>query len=235
MKRSREQSLSFFNTRMTSSRGDERELYRTPVALVDSILCSLFQKHPELIDKTWIDPCAADGLWVERSKLLGVKKSISYDIVPLNSSVIKQDFLLLDSIPANSFIIGNPPFSLVKQFVKKALSLTDTCYFLGGSALLTGALSSSCSLLHRFEGAEGRQTDVRSKAVFTDTSGNGVLVWTCGCLFDRNSHQKFERVNSKVDGTFRVGVYNYCVPDDRVVAISAKNIYKDLSSVYNKV
>lgn len=222
MKRTKEQALTFFQKRKTEERGEARELYKTPVHLVDRIIDSLLEWYPALKEKIWIDPCAADGVWLERAKLKGVKECISYDLKPINENVIEQDFLALETVPPNSFILGNPPYSLVKQFIDKALELTDICYFLGGSMKLTGALSSKCILLHRFEGAEGNQTDLRSKGTFVDTNGEKVIVWTCGTLCDRGEYPIFERYKEKTENSFRVGIYNYCYLDKRVMALKDK-------------
>jgi hypothetical protein len=226
MKRTKEQSLTFFQTRNTNDRGDERELYNTPIHLIDQIISSLLENVPELKDKVWIDPCAADGIWLERAKLKGIKSCLNYDLKPLKSDVKEQDFLQLESVPENSFIIGNPPYSLVKEFIDKALELTDICYFLGGSMKLTGAQSSKCKLLHRFEGAEGNQIDLRSKAIFVDTNDKKVIVWTCGTLCDKEKHPTFIRHKERVDSSFRVGIYNYCSFDKRIYIINAKNTNK---------
>ncbi len=223
MKRTKEQSLSFFQTRNTKDRGEERELYKTPIHLIDRIIDSLLKNFPELKEKVWIDPCAADGIWLERAKLKGIKTCLNYDLKPIKKGVKKQDFLKLKSVPENSFIVGNPPYSLVKEFIEKALELTDICYFLGGSMKLTGALSSKCKLLHRFEGAEGNQVDLRSKGTFVDTNGKKVIVWTCGALCDNKNHPLFVRHKEIVENSFRVGIYNYCSFDKRIHIIKDKN------------
>lgn len=140
----------------------------------------------------------------------------------MKKGIKEQNFLELTEVPENSFILGNPPYSLVKEFINKSLELTDVCYFLGGSMKLTGALSERCKLLHRFEGAEGNQSDFRSKATFKDTNDKNVIVWTCGALCDRADHPVFNRPKEKVDGSFRVGIYNYCIEDSRVIKLSDK-------------
>lgn len=222
MKRTKEQALSFFQTRKTETRGEDRELYKTPPDLIDKIIDSLLSKYPELKEKVWIDPCAADGIWLERAKLKGIKTCINYDLKPLKKGVKKQDFLTLKKVPDNCFIIGNPPYSMVKEFINKALELTDICYFLGGSMKLTGDLSRKCKMLHRFEGAEGNQKDFRSKATFKDTHDKNVIIWTCGTLCDNKEHSPFVRFKEQEDKTFRVGIYNYCKQDSRVVKLSDK-------------
>lgn len=181
---------------------------------MDSILFN----YPELKSRLWIDPCAGDGRWEQIIKSKGINVK-SYDIKPLNDNVIQADFLTKEDYGENIFIIGNPPFSLLNKFVDKALKLTNKCYFLGGSQLITGKLSRSVDMLHRFEGFEGNQKDLRSKILFKDTNNTNVIIWCCGALFDRGVNKNFIRNNFKNETNFRVSVQNYCEPDERVKII----------------
>ena len=222
-KRTPEQAKSFFKIRHTSIRGFDRELYSTPVPVIKKIVDNLLLVFPWLKDMVWIDPCAGDGRWERVIKTHGIE-CYSYDIVPLLPEVKKQDFLTADRslYPQKPFIfIGNPPFSLLKQFIKKALSFTHYCYFLGGSQLITGTLSPQVVLLHRFEGFEGNQKDLRSKIVFDDTLGKDVLVWCCGAMFfsQPKPNLKLKRNEVKDANNFRVGIKTYCTPDERVNVI----------------
>ena len=142
---------------------------------------------------------------------------LSFDIEPKSSSVLKQDFFDFNDVREDLFIVGNPPFSMVEKFVEKALTLVPECYFLGGSQLLTGRLSSKVCELHRFEGREGNQKDKRSKLIFEDTLGKKVPVWCCGALFDRNEHEKFSRTGEGV--SFATSVKCVCFEDERVIAL----------------
>ena len=223
MKRTLEQSKSFFNIRHTDKRGFNRELYFTPISVIDKIVFSLLLVFPWLREMVWIDPCAGDGRWGEVFKKYGIE-CYSYDITPLSPEVKQQDFLTAErSLYTQKpiFFIGNPPFSLLKQFINKALSLTHYCYFLGGSQLITGTLSPQVVLLHRFEGFEGNQKDLRSKIVFNDTLGKDVLVWCCGGMFFSHGKDDFklQRSTFKDKDNFRVGIKTYCYPDERVHTI----------------
>lgn len=219
-KRTPEQSKSFFK-RETDKRGDGRELYITPIPVIEQIVSSLIKERPELKEKIWIDPCAGDGRWAEVIKKYGIECS-SYDIHPLNKNVKKHDFLNeIKWFPYNKlFFIGNPPFSLLKQFVNMGLLLTDSCYFLGGSQIITGQLADKVDLLHRFEGYEGNQKDKRSKITFIDSNGKDVIVWCCGALFTKKEHNKFNRGENLIDNSFRVGIKTYCNSDERVVLLN---------------
>ena len=123
----------------------------------------------------------------------------------------------MEKFDEDVFIIGNPPFSELKKFVNKALEISNECYFLGGSQLITGGLSDKVSLLHRFEGSEGNQKDLRSKITFIDTDNKPVIVWCCGAIFDKGGHDKFSRGKEMKDGHFRTSVQCFCQEDDRVV------------------
>ena len=216
-KRTPEQAKSFFK-RFTKTRGEGRELYKTPLQVIKDIVDSIILNYPELKSKLWIDPCAGDGRWEEVIKSKGIKCQ-SYDLQPLNNNVKQADFLIKEDYGENIFIVGNPPFSLLEKFVEKALKLTNKCYFLGGSQIITGKLSTKVDLLHRFEGFEGNQKDLRSKVVFKDTNDKDVIIWCCGAIFDRGVNRNFIRNNYKNESNFRVSIQNYCEQDDRVITI----------------
>lgn len=219
-KRTYEQSLTFFK-RDTSKRGDGRELYKTPYIIIERIVENLLSEYPELKNKFWIDPCAGDGRWEDVIKKYDIKCK-SYDLTPLNNNVVQQDFLTSSFTEDNLFFIGNPPFSLVKQFVKKSLEMADSCYFLGGSQVITGTLSNKVRLLHRFEGVEGNQKDLRSKISFVDTLDKEVYIWCCGALFDNTEHKTFNRSREYIPNYFATGVKCFCEPDDRIRCLYGK-------------
>ena len=226
MKRTPEQARSFFKIRHTGSRGEGRELYKTPSWLIKSIVDSLVEHRPELMERTWIDPCAGDGRWGDAVRSHGIQ-CLDYDLHPLKEGIIEQDFLSSDfSGIGNAFFIGNPPFSLLKQFVEKSLEFSDCCYFLGGGRIITGSFGANVALLHRFEGAEGRQKDRRSKAWFLDTNGNEVIVWCCGALFERKTHEPFHIYTEMNGNSFSTGVHCFCEEDERVVAICKNGVSK---------
>jgi len=206
----------YFKNRNTSKRGKNRELYFTPDFIIKLIVDDLLDTYPELREKTWVDPCAADGRWEKYIRSKGITCK-SYDLCPLDSTVIQQDFLN-DSCTSlkDCFIIGNPPFSLLKPFIKKALSLTDQCYFLGGSQIITGKLSDKVKMLHTFENFEGNQKDHRSKIAFIDTLNNDLMVWCCGAVFTNDTQPNFVRNKIITPTNFRVGATSLCEKDSRV-------------------
>lgn len=217
--RTYEQSLTFFKHK-TESRGDNRELYKTPYVVIHDIVDSLLEEYPSLRDKHWIDPCAGDGRWEHVIVNEFGLECKSYDIQPLAKNVIQEDFLTSVHSGDDLFFIGNPPFSLLKRFINRALSMAESCYFLGGSQLITGSLSDKVALLHRFYGAEGNQKDNRSKVNFIDTNGKKVPVWCCGALFDGGGHPKMERVSVQRDGyDFATSPKCFCYEDLRVISL----------------
>lgn len=220
MKRTPEQCKTFFK-RKTDERGFGRELYKTPYDMIEKIVVSILENRPFLKDKKWIDPCAGDGRWQEVIEKYGITCE-SYDLEPINNNVKQQDFLTSSFTEDNLFFIGNPPFSLLKQFISKSLEMADSCYYLGGSQIITGTLSTKVDLLHRFERCEGNQKDKRSKIPFKDTLNNDVYVWCCGAIFDNNDHKPFIRNDGFVDGWFRTSVKCFCKEDERVINISVK-------------
>ena len=145
-------------------------------------------------------------------------KCKSFDIKPLNENVKCQDFYNFYT-NEDIFIIGNPPFSQLKEFINKSLTLCDECYFLGGSMLITGGLSNKVNLLYRFEGQEGNQKDKRTKIKFIDSNDEDLLVWCCGACFDNKNHNKFERSDFYNDNSFRISVKKYCNFDERVIKL----------------
>lgn len=220
MKRTPEQCKSFFQ-RNTDNRGFGRELYQTPYPIIEKIVSSIIEQRPSLKNKKWIDPCAGDGRWQEVIEKHGIVCE-SYDLEPLTENVRQQDFLTSSFTEDNLFFIGNPPFSLLKQFVNKSLEMADSCYYLGGSQIITGTLSNKVDLLHRFEGCEGNQKDKRSKISFNDTLNQDVYVWCCGAIFDNVVHQPFERNNGYIENWFRTSIQTFCKEDERVFTINVK-------------
>lgn len=218
MKRTYEQSKTFFQIRHTDKRGCDRELYKTPYYMIEQIVDSIIQHRPELTNILWIDPCAADGRWEEVIKSRGIRCK-SYDLVPLNDNVEKMNFYEMEKPNEEIFIIGNPPFSELKKFVEKALSISNECYFLGGSQIITGKLANKVSLLHRFEGHEGNQKDRRSKITFIDSNDKNVAVWCCGAIFDNKENKSFIRGEFPKENTFRTSVKCFCEEDERVIRL----------------
>lgn len=78
----------------------------------------------------YLEPSAGSGVFLNFLN----KPYIAYDIEPEDERVIKQDFLSLGlNYKPGRCIIGNPPFgtnTLVKQFYKKSIQLSDYIAFI---------------------------------------------------------------------------------------------------------
>lgn len=208
----------YFNHK-TKYRGLQRELYFTKQDIILKIVNSLLNNYPNLRNKTWIDPCAADGRWGNIIKQNFNINCESYDINPLSNNVKQLDFLNSNFNGENLFFIGNPPYSLTNKFVEKALLFSNYCYFLG-TGMNMNKLGNKILLLHRFEGFEGNQSDLRSKCKFITTNNEDLTVWTCGALFNSEINNNKFIVNKNKNGhNFAVGVYNFFDIDERVKII----------------
>lgn len=188
--------------------------------MIVDIIKDLIEFKPELKQRLWIDPCAANGNWERAIRTFGID-CVSFDLEPLNESVIKRNFLTDENeLLKDAFIIGNPPYSLVSEFINRSFEFSDCCYFLGGSSRLTGKISDRISLLHMFNNFEGNQKDRRSKIAFDDTLGKKVCVWTCGALIEKEGKfNRFESFLTRTNNSFRVGVQKYIKENDRIKVI----------------
>lgn len=74
-------------------------------------------------------------------------------------------------------------------------------------------------LLHRFEGYEGNQRDLRSKVPFITTNDELILVWTVGALYDVNFNLNKFSFTDRSSDTFSCGVHKYVKIDNRVSII----------------
>jgi hypothetical protein len=92
VKRTYEQSLTFFNICKTEQRGFNRELYVTPISIIEQIVDSILGVYLKLKDFTWVDPCTGDGRWEQVIKAKGIN-CLSYNIQPLLGTVKQWDFL----------------------------------------------------------------------------------------------------------------------------------------------
>lgn len=183
----------------------------TPYSVIEKIVADLIEYKPCLKCMKWVDPCAGDGRWEEVIKSYDIAVE-SYDLKPLKPEIRQNDFLDNKANLDYCFIIGNPPYSKINQFVKESFKHTNLCYFLGGSARLSGVISSKVEMLNVFLGYEGKQKDRRSKIKFDDTLGEEVLVWSCGALFSKD-----EEFSKFKDGDYyRVSINKRIARDRRI-------------------
>lgn len=125
---------------------DFTDLWLTPQDVIDN-----FFEVSKLDKNVCLDPCACDGRWLK-------EKGLSMDILPMDKNIIKQDFLTLPNVPANiKTIVGNVPFSLLDDFVNKALELTGDCYFLVSGDTILKHFPNNIEHIYIFSGLEGNQ------------------------------------------------------------------------------
>jgi hypothetical protein len=89
-----------------------------------------------------IEPSAGNGSFIYNIEDICIKENITslyYDIEPENEKIIKQDFLLLDTLNLeqkynNIHVIGNPPFgrqsSFAIKFIKKCCLFSKSISFI---------------------------------------------------------------------------------------------------------
>ncbi|MCQ2735420.1 MAG: hypothetical protein MJ212_05690 [Alphaproteobacteria bacterium] len=122
-----------------------------------------------------LDPCACDGRWLDG-------KGLSMDILPMKKNVLKQDFLKYQksNLPENiNTIVGNIPFSLLDDFVEKALELVDDCYFLVNGDTILKHFPNNIEHIYIFSGLEGNQKDNRSRCEFDVPFLIKSALWCC--------------------------------------------------------
>ncbi len=122
-----------------------------------------------------LDPCASDGRWLKG-------KGLSMDIIPMKKGVVKQNFLTYEktNLPENiKTVVGNLPFSLMDDFVRKALELTEDCYFLVNGDTVMSHFPDNIEHLYIFTGLEGKQKDYRSRCEFDVPYLIKSALWCC--------------------------------------------------------
>lgn len=84
--------------------------------------------------KTYLEPTAGGGVFIEALKDLGVKKILAYDVKPSHPEVIQADFLSLNLKRKKLVAIGNPPFgrasALSIKIFNKCTEFCDTIGFI---------------------------------------------------------------------------------------------------------
>ena len=146
------------------------DLWLTPREAIDG-----FFKVSKLNKAECMDPCASDGRWLDG-------KGYSIDILPMKKRVCKKDFLTIkkEEIPKGiKTIVGNLPFSLLDEFVKKALELFDDCYFLVNGDTIFDHFSKNIEHVYIFSGLEGNQKDNRSRCEFDVPFLIKSALWCC--------------------------------------------------------
>lgn len=113
-----------------TNRGDvrrERDAYQTPVWAVEAIVREIaWGTCPRVLE-----PCAGDGVISNYIDLkIGHAEVTAFDIEPSSSRMKQQDFLEYSHWWPFDFCITNPPFSLAKEFIDKALEVSNCAIML---------------------------------------------------------------------------------------------------------
>lgn len=134
-----------------------------------------------------LDPCASDGRWLNG-------KGLSMDIIPMRKNVLKQNFLTFEKtkLPSNiKTVVGNLPFSLMDDFVKKALELTEDCYFLVNGDTVMTHFPENVEHIYIFTGLEGNQKDYRSRCEFDVPYLIKSALWCCIVHITRKKQKRW--------------------------------------------
>lgn len=108
----------------------ENDKYYTPKDLAKYCIDTVFDvlAHENIVEI--VEPSAGNGSFSNQ-----IKGCIAYDIDPERDSIIKQDYLKLDTeYLSGRLVIGNPPFgsrmSLAQRFFKKSVTIADYIAFI---------------------------------------------------------------------------------------------------------
>lgn len=146
------------------------DLWLTPKEVIDGFFDATGLDRDECLD-----PCASDGRWLDG-------KGLSMDIIPMKRNVIKQNFLTYEKskLPKKiKTIVGNLPFSLMDDFVRKALELRKDCYFLVSGDTVMTHFPDNIEHIYIFTGLEGKQKDYRSRCEFDVPYLIKSALWCC--------------------------------------------------------
>ncbi|MGM9818679.1 MAG: hypothetical protein ACI30B_06845 [Paludibacteraceae bacterium] len=158
-------------------------MWLTPIDVIN-----YFFKVSKLNKKECLDPCACDGRWLEN-------EGWSIDILPMCSSVEQKDFLAVTKSEINQHkiktIVGNLPFSLLDDFVVKALDLVDDCYFLVNGDTILNHFPKNIEHIYIFSGLEGNQRDNRSRCEFDVPFLIKSALWCCIVHITKKEQQEW--------------------------------------------
>lgn len=159
------------------------DLWLTPMDVINK-----FFELTNLDKNQCMDPCACDARWLGN-------KGYSIDILPMNKLVERKDFLTMSKkdLPKNiKFIVGNLPFSLLDDFVNKALELVDECYFLVSGDTILKHFPNNIKHIYIFTGLEGNQKDNRSRCEFDVPFLIKSAIWCCIVHITKEEQEKWE-------------------------------------------
>lgn len=157
-----------------------KDIWLTPIHVIDQ-----FFETSELDRSKCLDPCAYDGRWLNG-------EGVSQDILPWGDGVIEKDFLTMKEMPEGiSYIVGNIPFSLTKEFVEKAFDLVGEAYFLVNGDTVMNHFNGHIKKLWIINGIEGNQKDFRSRCEFDTIILKKSALWCCIAQITKEKQDKF--------------------------------------------
>lgn len=105
------------------------DYYKTPVAQVQLFLHEFLRHEPRALDGYILDPCAGGCpqttmSYPEALEAIGIAPAAidTIDIRQDSRARVRDDYLLQDTANRFDAIITNPPFSLAREVIEKALS-----------------------------------------------------------------------------------------------------------------
>ena len=174
------------------------DLWLTPIDVINK-----FFEITKLNKSECFDPCASDGRWLGG-------EGYSIDILPTKKNVVKKDFLKMtkSELPPNiKIIVGNLPFSLLDEFVNKALELVDECYFLVSGDTIFKHFPNNIEHIYIFSGLEGNQKDNRSRCEFDVPFLIKSALWCCIVHITKKEQPKWT-IESNIDNNTKRDGYH---------------------------
>ncbi len=126
------------NTQVVGLKRNTIDKYYTNPSVVTKCIQQIKQylsiKDVDLI----IEPSAGNGSFIDELQRISCN-CLFYDLEPEHSSIIQQDYLLLDTIPlsnkySNIHVVGNPPFgrqsSMAIKFIKHSSKFANSISFI---------------------------------------------------------------------------------------------------------
>ena len=174
------------------------DLWLTPIDVINK-----FFEITKLNKSECFDPCASDGRWLGG-------EGYSIDILPTKKNVVKKDFLKMtkSELPPNiKIIVGNLTFSILDEFVNKALELVDECYFLVSGDTIFKHFPNNIEHIYIFSGLEGNQKDNRSRCEFDVPFLIKSALWCCIVHITKKEQPKWT-IESNIDNNTKRDGYH---------------------------
>ncbi len=158
-----------------------QDLYETPNELVDTIIQFISEQLGPIgiLPHTFFDPAVGNGAIIKRLREKGFNDSSGSDKFVCFEGNDMIDFLTLTSIPDGfDFIIVNPPFSQMKEFLDKCFDLRKPFALLARLDILsTKYLRNACFREKCFFCIANGKHLFKHKAEFIDV---GAVMWIVG-------------------------------------------------------